>query len=183
MTKIKFRSNISEVSEQKSSDAFIDLGATHHLFYSQSAFMNYSVMKEETVIGVTGVTEIAGKVMVQLPIYNGMIVEAYHAPVFSSNILAVRLLSNYFEVLCSNSFRDYPGVFLMKKISFNIVKECPLKNGHYLVKFNSMKLKFQAYSIKTNLVDQWHRKLRHVHPDFLQQLFSAKSRNSTIFKG
>ncbi len=33
-----------------------------------------------------------------------------------------------------------------------------------------MKQKFQAYLIKTNPVDQWHRKLGHIHPSRLHQI-------------
>ena len=88
-----------------------------------------------------------------------MIVEAYHAPAFYSIVLAVRILSKDFEVLFSNSIRNFPGCFLRKKRSFNIINEYPFKDGLYPVQYDSMKQKFQAYSIRTNPVDQWHRKL------------------------
>ncbi len=61
--------------------------------------MNDSFMNEEPVKGDTGTAKIFGKGMVRLSINNGMIVEAYHAPAFASNTLAVRLLLNDFEVL------------------------------------------------------------------------------------
>ncbi len=69
--------------------------------------MNYSAMNEESVQGATGKTKIIGKGIVRLPINSVMIVEAYQAQAFSSNILAVLFLSKDFEVLFSNSIRDF----------------------------------------------------------------------------
>ncbi len=77
--------------------------------------MDYSILNEEPVRGATGIAKIVGKVMVRLPIDNGIIVAAYHAPEFGSNILSLRHLLNNFEVLFSNSIRNYPGCFFMEK--------------------------------------------------------------------
>lgn len=87
MAKIKFRRNIAQVSDEKLADAYIDSGATHRFFFSRLMLTTYTAIAEEPVKGATGLTKIVGKGMVQLPINNGMIVEAYHAPGFSSNIL------------------------------------------------------------------------------------------------
>ena len=38
--------------------------------------------------GTTGITKIFGKVYVKLPIENGILIEAYQAPMFSANILS-----------------------------------------------------------------------------------------------
>ncbi len=139
MANNKFRKNIAEVSVEKFSVAYINSGATHHSFCNQSVFMNYSTMNEESAKGAIRTTKIVGKGMARLPIKNGLIVEAYHAQAFSSIILAVRLLSKDFEVLLSNSSRDFPRFFLMKKRSFNIINESPLKNAFYPVQFKFMK--------------------------------------------
>ncbi len=58
----------------------------------------------------------------------------------------------------------------MKKKSFNIINEYPLEDGLFPIKFESMKLKFQAYSIETKPVNQWHGKLWHFHPNRLHLL-------------
>ena len=59
--KIKFRTNVAVVSEEKSSDDYIDSGATHHFFYSQSVFMNCSTVNKEPVKGATRITKILAK--------------------------------------------------------------------------------------------------------------------------
>ena len=105
MAKIKFRTNIGEVYEEKSFDAYIHSGAIHHFFYSWSIFVNYSVMNDEPVRGTTGIAKVVEKSMVWLLINNSIFIQAYYAPKFDPNILAVRLLSKDFEVLFSTSIR------------------------------------------------------------------------------
>ncbi len=45
----------------------------------------------------------------------GVIVEAYHAPPFLSNILAIRVVSNGFETQLLNSVYDYRVCFLIER--------------------------------------------------------------------
>ena len=145
MAQAKFRSNIAEISEKKTYDAYIDSGATHHFFHNKSAFLSYSRMPEEIVKGATGETKIVGKGEVKLPIGNGYIIQAYHVPLFSSNIISVGLLQKDFEIMFSESVRAYPACLFMKKRSFNIVADFPLENGPYPIKtFNSF------YNTSTN---------------------------------
>ena len=61
-------------------------------------------------------------------------------------------------------------IFLLRKRTFNIIDEFPLKNGTYPVKFKSEKKIYQAYSVKPNSVDQLHRKIGHIHPNRRHQL-------------
>ncbi len=56
MAKIKFKSNIAEVSEEKCSDDYIDSGATHHFFHYRSLFLSYAQIDEEPVKGAAGIT-------------------------------------------------------------------------------------------------------------------------------
>ena len=65
--------------------------------------------------GATGITKIVGEGFVKLPIEDGILVEAYHAPMPSSNILSVALLSDRYEVVLSKSIKIYPACFLMRK--------------------------------------------------------------------
>ncbi len=101
--KIKLKSSIAEVSEGKCSKAYIDSGAIHHFFHNRSVFSSYTQTDEEPVKGVAGITKIVGKGLVQIPNSNGMIVDAYHSPAFSSNILAVCYSpmnsTSYFRIL------------------------------------------------------------------------------------
>ena len=173
MAKMKYRSNIAEVFDEKSSDAYIDSGATHHFFHRRSAFISYSEMNEEPVRGATGFTKIVGKGTVRLPIDNGMIVEAYHAPAFSSNVLAVRLPSKDFEVLFSDSIRNCSGCFFLRKGTFDIVNKYPLENGLSPIKMDMQKKQvqnFHAQVASVNSIDEWHRKLGHIHAERLLKL-------------
>jgi len=88
MAKLKFRANIAELSDEKTSDAYIDSGATHHFFHRREIFENYTRINDEPVKGASGISKIVGKGMVRLPINKSIFVEAYHALEFSSNILS-----------------------------------------------------------------------------------------------
>ena len=164
MAKLKFRANVAELSEEKTTDAYIDSGATHHFFHHRSIFENYETLSEEPVRGAAGITKIVGKGMVHIPIGKGFYVEAYHAPEFSSNILSVRLLQKDFEVLFSESLKGYPACYLMEKGSHKIRAEFPLKRGLYPVSMNCYKYQALAINIKENPIDEWHRILGHPNP-------------------
>ena len=45
MASIKFRSNIAEIEESKTSEVYIDSGATRHFFHSRFSFIAYERMK------------------------------------------------------------------------------------------------------------------------------------------
>ncbi len=88
--------------------------------------------------GATGITKIVGEGFVKLPIEDGILVEAYHAPMPSSNILSVALLSDRYEVVLSKSIKIYPACFLMRKKTFEIVTEYPLKSRLYPISLPSI---------------------------------------------
>lgn len=115
MAKIKFRSKVARMDEKKSNDAYIDSGATHHFFHSRGSFISYETIPDETVRAAYGETRIVGKGTVCVPIADGYIQESYHAPAFSSNILASDILSEDFEVLKSSSISLFKGCFLFEK--------------------------------------------------------------------
>ncbi len=68
MAKIKFQSNILEVSEDTSLDLYVDSEATHYIFYNCHFFEDYSTFNEERIKRATGMTKILGKGVVKLPI-------------------------------------------------------------------------------------------------------------------
>ncbi len=113
MAKIKFHSNIAEISEQKLPDACIDLEDAHHFFYRRPSFLTYSTLEITSVQVASGSTVIVGQGHVHLPIGSGIKVEAYHTPKFSCNVITVGLLSNNFETVFSKSLRNYRACYFM----------------------------------------------------------------------
>ena len=87
------------VADEKTSDAYIDSVAAKNFLHSRSVFIYYSPVTEEPIKAAAGVTKIVRKGLVRLPLNDGMLAEAYHAPKLSSNILSVRLLQKNFAVL------------------------------------------------------------------------------------
>ena len=131
MAKAKFRSMIAQVADEKTSDAFIDSGATHYFFRSRSVFIKYYPVAEELVKAATGVTKIFGKGLVHLPVNNDMLVEAYQAPKFSSNILSALILQLNFKELFVESTPDYPSCYFLRKGKFTIFHEFKLHDVLY----------------------------------------------------
>ncbi len=76
MAKIKFRSNIAELSEEKCSDACIDSGATYHFLHNRSVFLSYAQMDEEPAKRAAVITKIVSKGLVQISVNNGIIAES-----------------------------------------------------------------------------------------------------------
>lgn len=111
MAKIKFRSNVAELSEEKSPDAYFDSGATHHFFYHRSSFISYTDIEETPVRGASTITKVVGKRLVKLSIGNGIKVEAYQAPKFSSNIISLGILYDDYDIVLCKSIRGYRACF------------------------------------------------------------------------
>ena len=107
MAKLKFRSLVAEVSDEKTSNSIIDSGTTHHFFHRRSSFTTYEPMDSEQVRGANGVSQVVGTGMVKIPIGNCILIEALHVSAFHTNILSVRLISADFEIIFSQSMRPY----------------------------------------------------------------------------
>ena len=167
MAKYKYRSNVAELHEEKNSDAIIDSGATHHFFHSRST--DLEIVKEEPVKAAAGTTTIVGRGTVQLPI--GLIVQALHAPMFSSNILAVRLLSKTFEILFSSTIRGYEACFFIKQGTLDVLHEFRAHDGLYPMSMKQIEGQGTRFALNAKKkatnddVEEWHRKLGHIHPD------------------
>eukprot|EP00171_Calliarthron_tuberculosum_P001071 IDg1071t1 len=135
MAKLKFKSNVARCSQDKTKDAYIDSGATHHFFHSRSSFTNYKSIDTENVKAASGFSKIVGKGTVRLPVDGEITIEAYHAPEFSSNIIFVGLISISYRVLSDNDTRDYPACFFLRRGAFDIISEFKLEDNLYPMKF------------------------------------------------
>ena len=177
MAQVKFRSKIAEFSETKNPNAYVGSGATHYFFYRRSSFSTYETIKEENVQGANATSKIVGKGTVTLPIGDGINVEAYHAPKFSSNIISVEWLQKNFEIVFSESISVYPGCLFMKKGTMSIIDEVKLKDDLYPLILSIPNPKsYQANAVKkNNSVDEWHRELGHLSPNRLNKLSEMNS--------
>lgn len=116
----RFRSNVAKLKNEKVDEGYIDTGATHHFFHRRSMFQQYESINPEKVSVAHGNSMFVGKGMVQVPIGDGIHVEAYHAPEFSSNILASHLLSEMYNIL-QTSDNNWKRCEILKKGSRNDV--------------------------------------------------------------
>lgn len=57
----KFRSNIAQSGNKKTSEAYIDTGATHNFIHNRSAFISYSTIEPESVESASTTTQLIGK--------------------------------------------------------------------------------------------------------------------------
>ncbi len=139
----------------------------------------YDTFKEENVQGANASSKIVVKGTVTQPIGDGINVEAYHAPKFSSNNIPFGLLQKNFEIVFSESIRGYPGCFFMNKGVMSIIDEVKLKDGLYPLILSTINSKsYQGNAAKKkNSVDEWHHKLEHLSPNHLNRLSKM---NSTI---
>ena len=92
MAKIKYRTNVAVVFEEKCNDVFIDSGAVLHFFRNRSDSLTYEYVPIGSVNDSFSISKLIGKGTVQLPIDGSAIVKAYHTLKFSANISSVRIL-------------------------------------------------------------------------------------------
>ena len=195
MAKAKFRSKIACLSTEKTNDAYIDSGASHHFFFLRSAFITYSPISNETVRAASESTNLVGKGTVFIPIDGGIIVEGYHAPSFSSNILSVGLLKDNFDVLFSKTFRDFPGCFFLRHKTLELIHSIRERDGLFAISLSTKRPSSNglALNARTNedkqldIARKWHNKTGHIHPDrylSLARLFSEVPRieKSVLYK-
>ena len=130
-------------------------------------------MTEETVKAAAGVTTIVIKGTVRMPVQGGMIVEAYHAPMYSSNILSVNLLSRTFEVLFSTTIRGYEACYFLMQNSMKVMYEFRMNDGYYPMDMlegdghnHASKMVSDAReNDKDSDLATWHRQLVHISAD------------------
>lgn len=137
MAKLKFRSSVAQVGIEKTHDALIDSGGTHHFFHSRQFFNSYESMNKEDVLSASGTSIIIGKGDVWIPLPVGMFVEAYHTPHFPANILSVEMISKQFNTLFTSDPPAKDGIctcFIVQKRSNNIVYSAEIDDGLFKMK-------------------------------------------------
>ncbi len=68
---------------------------------------------------------------VKLLIVDGILIKAYHTPMFSANISSAALLSDRYEVFFALSIMNNSACLIMRKRTFGIVAEYPLRGRLY----------------------------------------------------
>ena len=104
-------------SDEKCSDAYIDSGATHQFFHRKSSFITYERIEPESVKAASSTSKLVGKGTTKLPFDNGTIIEAYHAPGFSSNIKSARFLLKTYKVEFSENEQGTAFCYMYHKES------------------------------------------------------------------
>ena len=179
MAKMKFKSNVAQLSDEKSDDALVDSGATHHFVHDRAAFKTYESIDPIDVGTADGSSYVVGKGIVTIQLDVEVEVEAYHAPSFQSHILATNLLSEMYEVIFSSSINDRKACYLCKLGSLDvtdIVWETPCVNGTYNatnpIKKISKKPTVAANQVKVSHDNyaRWHAIVGHVSSDRYQKL-------------
>jgi len=99
MARINFRSTIATCADEKTNDALVDSGGSHHFFHSRNDFIEYEEMEIADVQAASELSIIVGRGKVLIPLEGGFYMEAYHAPHFQSNILSVGLLTSHYNIL------------------------------------------------------------------------------------
>lgn len=165
---VKFRTTVATIGDKKSSEALIDSGGTHHFFHSKSSFLDCEPISEESVLAAFGSTTIIGKGLVWIPLNGGMQVEAYHAPRFSNNILAVCHLAVHYDVLFTSTFRSYSGnrCFILETQTKRVIFQTPCENGLYSMPTEAQNrmaaLVAHAPKLGSNIEAlDWHNKVGH----------------------
>jgi len=124
--------------------------------------MSYDSIANESVQAAFGSTNILGRGKVWIPLNGGIEVTAYHAPQFTSNIIAVHELTELFGVHFSSTFKPYKACFIFEQNTKNILYEAKCIDGLYTLK---MDRKFSAAASRTALVNpaakEWHDKTGH----------------------
>lgn len=170
MAKVKFRTSIATFRKDKQEDAYVDSGATHNFFHRRSSFLSYENIDQETVEAANGTSLLLGKGIVWISVNGGMHVEAFHAPHFRSNIVAVGVLSEDFDVLFSSSFKYFHGYFMLPQGSSNpvdVIWETSCSDGLYIMNLRDSSQDTQdsptpsCSNVSKPSALEWHRKTGH----------------------
>lgn len=169
----RYVSKVATVGESKTNDAFIDSGATHHFFHRRDSFKTYNEITIEKVETASGHSRLLGKGAVQLPIGKGVIVEAFHAPDFTSNIVANHLLSELFNLFStSDDNGENKRCEILKKSSkIDVVLMVPCIAGLYPIKAVGYKKSVKvSKSYTSNDFNTRHEKTGHIGIDRYRKL-------------
>lgn len=134
MARLKFRSSIAQVSNEKTHDALIDSEGTHHFFHSRYMFCSCQTMSKKDVLSASGMSIIVEKGDVFIPLHGGMFLEAFQTPHFSANNISVGQLSKHFNTLFTTdppAKNDVSTCFIMLKGSDTTVYSSEIQDGLY----------------------------------------------------
>lgn len=98
MAKIKFKTTLAKCSDNKSKDWLIDSGASHHFCNNKSMFVSYESTLTTQVQAAAEVSILVGKGQIYIPLAGGLVITAYHAPHFQTNIVSVGMLTDMLNV-------------------------------------------------------------------------------------
>lgn len=143
----KYKSKIASLGDVKRNEDLIDSGATHHFFFAKSSFLTYESMKPEAFLAAHGESMIVGSGTVNVNIGNGIMLKVYHAPAFSSNILASHLLSESFNVFITSDGGNKRCEILKKETRDHIIEYILCIDGLYPLKTTSSR---QVYNVQKN---------------------------------
>lgn len=150
---IMLKSNIAEVSLDKSKVCYIESGASHNFFNDKNLLDDIQKISPQSVNIAEGTSEIIAKGSVNLTNGINITMEAYFAPEFNSDIIFSYILSNFFEIHMTASTRKEKACILLKKglLELNdVIWEMKCQNGLYVVQPKSLKKLFPL-----PLLNQW----------------------------
>lgn len=166
MAKINCRSSLAKCDDQKEPNALIDSDGTYHFFYSKCSFETYEKIPTETFRSAVGQSPIIGRGKFRLPIDGGITVEAFHTPLFSSNILSVGKLSYMYNITFSteiNNSETKSFCIFKRKVSTSVVVKQEMEDG--------------LYAIKLPGIRKGKRNLRNIEAEEVACLQSTSSRH------
>jgi len=187
MARIKFRSSIATCDERKKNVSLLDSGGSHNFYFSRDSFSNYRQIEPETVTVASSTSMVVGNGTICVPIDGGIHIEAYHAPEFSTNILSVGKLSEFFTVMFTSdppAIAGVPTCIIYRRGSTSIVYQTQVEDGLFTLNDsdNSSASSLEAaYTVYTSglggprkknidLALEWHCRTGHPSADRYMRL-------------
>lgn len=138
MAKVKFRRTVADCFAKRKYICLIDRGATHHFICSRFIFESYESVESETVESASGKSRLVGMGIVTLSFDGAILIEAYHAPQFSSQIISIGKQPVSHDVHCSSRSRGQVGTSTRKITSVKedrVVLEQEISDELYRIDF------------------------------------------------
>lgn len=98
MARIKYMTSVAVNDKLLPHSIIIDSGSSHHFIQRKGMFLNYEQVVSKAVQSATGESIVIGKGQVRLPIDGGVLVNDFHTPNFSTNIISVGQLSHLYDI-------------------------------------------------------------------------------------
>ena len=163
MPKIKFQSKVTNVSDQKCNDIYIDSGATLRFFHSKSSFIAYERIDPESVKSASSTSKLVGKKTIKLLFDNGTMIEGYHAPKFLTNVISVRFLLETHKAEFSENEQGTPFCYIYQKESNIFMARIQEEDLLFPFKLRKLSKSLKAKKqLKYFPLEDWSRKTRHL---------------------